>query len=186
MEIALKLAEKSKFHDSDDYVVPTIPERNGANVTRIIRDGIKTAYDDGYKYIAKSFKRIKKSSVAIALPFSRQIFPAQKQLVKLGLNVDRAKGASLGRMQNGIVVTTYHQLKGLEFDYVVLMGMDDHNMPGRYIDRVPEEDIEEEEKVLCRLVYMAMTRAKKSLTVVGGKPFCRFFDEVPDILFEDK
>ena len=84
-----------------------------------------------------------------------------------------------------LVVTNYHQLKGLEFDHVVLFGLDDKTFPDRYLDKVLADDIKEEEQTLRKLLYVAMTRAKQTLTIVGGEPFCRFFSDITDDLFED-
>lgn len=186
MEVANKMMEESMVHLEEDYVSPLLPVRNGPTIVKIVRGTTKSAYDDGYKYVASHFKRIRKASVAVALPFQRQLYPAQKQLKSLGLNVDKAKGAALGKFTSGIVVTNYHQLKGLEFDHVVIFGLDDNTFPGRYLDRVFNEDLQDEEQVLRKLLYVVMTRAKQSLTLVGGTPFCRFIRGINESFFENK
>jgi superfamily I DNA/RNA helicase len=101
------------------------------------------------------------------------------------LKVKKAKGGALGGISSGIVVTNYHQLKGLEFDHVVIFGLDDKTFPDRYLDKVLADDIKEEENTLRKLLYVAMTRAKESLTIVGGEPFCRFFDDISEDYFID-
>ncbi|MGV7224801.1 MAG: UvrD-helicase domain-containing protein [Nitrospinales bacterium] len=186
MEVASKVMEESMVHLEDDYVSPIMPIRNGPKIVKIVRATTKTAYNDGYRYVAAKFKRIRKATVAIALPFQRQLYPAQKQLNELGLKVEKAKGAALGKFSSGVVVTNYHQLKGLEFDHVVIFGLDDQTFPGRYLDRVFSEDLSEEERVLRKLLYVVMTRAKQSLTLVGGQSFCRFFNKTEDQYFELK
>lgn len=101
------------------------------------------------------------------------------------MNAQRAKGGALGNISSGIVVTNYHQLKGLEFDHVVLFGLDDKTFPGRYLEKILADDIKDEENVLRKLMYVAMTRAKETLTIVGGESFCRFFDGITDEYFID-
>jgi DNA helicase-2/ATP-dependent DNA helicase PcrA len=60
----------------------------------------------------------------------------------------------------GVTLITLHSTKGLEFDYVFLTGMEDGICPhSRSINE--EKGIEEER----RLVYVGMTRARKSLTL---------------------
>lgn len=185
MEVALQIAQNPDITSSDDYVAPTLPSKNGVKVRRITRPTVRAAYDDGYQYIVDNFKRLRVKSVAIALPLSRQTYGAQKQLTELGVNPIVAKGAKLGQLSSGITVTTYHQLKGLEFDHVVLMGLDDQNFPGRFLEKVANQDLPDEELGLKRLLYVAMTRAKESLTIIGGGTFCRFLKDIPDNLFED-
>jgi DNA helicase-2/ATP-dependent DNA helicase PcrA len=58
-----------------------------------------------------------------------------------------------------------HGTKGLEFDHVAVIGMDDGTFPSRRsIEESPDplRALEEER----RLAYVAWTRAKKSLTLV--------------------
>ncbi len=60
----------------------------------------------------------------------------------------------------GVTLITLHSTKGLEFDHVFLTGMEDGICPhSRAINE--EKGIEEER----RLVYVGMTRARKSLTL---------------------
>ena len=178
MEVASRILEGCQLQSDVEFVNPVMPKKNGPLISRLIRRGVKEAYDDGYKYVFKKFKRIRTATVAVALPFSRQLYPAYNQLTSLGLKAQKAKGDALGRISSGVVVTNYHQLKGLEFDHVVLFGLDDKTFPGRYLEKTLADDILEEEKVLRKLLYVAMTRAKETLTIVGGTPFCRFFNEI--------
>jgi DNA helicase-2/ATP-dependent DNA helicase PcrA len=62
--------------------------------------------------------------------------------------------------KNGVTLITLHSTKGLEFDHVFLTGLEEGICPhNRAINE--EKGIEEER----RLVYVGMTRARKSLTL---------------------
>lgn len=62
----------------------------------------------------------------------------------------------------GATLITLHSTKGLEFDHVFLTGLEDGICPhSRSIKEAEEKGIEEER----RLIYVGMTRAKKSLTL---------------------
>lgn len=67
---------------------------------------------------------------------------------------------------NNDVVTlmTIHSAKGLEFDYVFLIGLEEGLFP--HVNSIDSPDELEEERRLC---YVAVTRAKKSLTLVNAK-----------------
>lgn len=184
MDVAEYLLLDNDVTKSDDFTPPVRPQKNGSKVKRLIDSSPKIAYERGYDWVAAEFKRMRTTSVVVALPFSRQLYPAQKALEKRGVSVKAAKGASLGNFNGGVVVTTYHQLKGLEFDHVVIMGLHDAQYPGRLLERIPEEDRDDEVQLLRRLLYVAMTRAKSSVAVIGSVPFCRFFSGVPDEHFE--
>ena len=82
---------------------------------------------------------------------------------------------------------TFHNTKGLEFDRVIITGLEDGLFP-HYRDNVFEEDLELEEE--RRLFYVAMTRAKEQLFmttcqmrrvfgVVQNRKASRFLSEIP-------
>jgi superfamily I DNA/RNA helicase len=100
-------------------------------------------------------------------------------LKKRRLSYQLAKGRDISPGPGQILVTTFHQLKGLEFDHVVLTGMEDNTLPAWYLNLETSETPEEKMNFLRRLVYVAMTRARKSCVLAGATPFSRFFDEVP-------
>ena len=185
MDVAEYLLKGNDVTESEDYTVPVRPTKNGNKVNRLVASSPKQAYDLGYDWIADNFKRLKTTTVAVVLPFTRQLYPAQKSLEKRGLTVKAAKGSSLGNFPGGVVVTTFHQLKGLEFDHVVIMGLHDAQYPARILENIEEEDRNDEIQLMRRVMYVAMTRAKQSVTLIGSNPFCRFFNTVPQEMFED-
>jgi len=62
---------------------------------------------------------------------------------------------------NGVVIATVHGAKGLEFDTVFVVGCEEKIFP---ISRDDSEDLEEER----RLMYVAITRAKKDLFLTSS------------------
>lgn len=184
MDVAECLLRGDALTQNEDFVPPVKPEKNGEKVRKLVFENPKQAYEKGYDWVAQQFKRMRTTSVVVALPFSRQLYPAQKSLQERGVKVRSAKGASLGRFEGGVVCTTYHQLKGLEFDHVVIMGLHDAQYPARLLESLPEDEQPEAMQLASRVLYMAMTRAKQSVTLVGSEPFCRFFNDIPESLFE--
>lgn len=67
----------------------------------------------------------------------------------------------------GIRLSTMHRAKGLEFDCVVLIGMDESNMPNRKAVESAENRMEEKDLILQErlLLYVAVTRAKKEIAI---------------------
>ncbi|HUV06612.1 MAG TPA: UvrD-helicase domain-containing protein [Spirochaetia bacterium] len=95
--------------------------------------------------------------------------------------------------QDGRVnLITFHNTKGLEFDRVIITGLEDGLFP-HYRNNRLEEDLELEEE--RRLFYVALTRARKSLYltscrmrrvfgVVQTRSPSRFLAEIPSALVE--
>ena len=77
----------------------------------------------------------------------------------------RERRAHLRRDDADLILATAHGTKGLEFDHVACIGLDDGVFPSRRT----LEDAEDRTRALeeeRRLAYVAWTRAKKSLTLV--------------------
>ena len=86
---------------------------------------------------------------------------------------------------NKVKLMTIHAAKGLEFDYVYISGLEENLFPSA-LSMGSRRELEEER----RLFYVAITRAKKQLTIThaqtryrfGSLQFCepsRFIDELP-------
>ena len=74
--------------------------------------------------------------------------------------------------QEGVRVATMHRVKGLEFDHMVLASVNSGLVPlrqrGKAADAAADASMETEER---SLLYVAATRAKKSLTCLSfGRP----------------
>ena len=101
---------------------------------------------------------------------------------------------SLEEEANYVVMMTIHSAKGLEFENVYLVGMDDGIFPG-YMSITADDPRElEEERRLC---YVGITRAKKQLTLTSAEcrmirgetqynSVSRFIKEIPKELFGAK
>ena len=93
---------------------------------------------------------------------------------------------------DAVVMMTIHTAKGLEFPHVFLVGAEDGLFPS--LRSIGESDELEEERRLC---YVAITRAKKSLTVTHARQrmlygrttsnrLSRFIRDIPEALLEPK
>ncbi len=96
---------------------------------------------------------------------------------------------------DSVVLMTIHSAKGLEFNNVVLVGMEEGIFPGNQTIYGGVDEMEEER----RLAYVAITRAKKKLTITNADMRMlygmtsrnlpsRFVKEIPEALcdFEGK
>lgn len=93
-----------------------------------------------------------------------------------------------------VILMTLHSAKGLEFDNVYIVGMEDGLFPGFHsIFDIDEAELQEER----RLFYVGMTRAKKTLKLTSAKQrfvrgetefhkISRFVQEIPKELIKDE
>jgi DNA helicase-2/ATP-dependent DNA helicase PcrA len=99
---------------------------------------------------------------------------------------------ALDKDSDAVVMMTLHTAKGLEFDNVFIVGVEEGVFPG--IRSIGEPEELEEERRLC---YVGLTRAKRKLTLtcarqrmLFGKTTSnlpsRFIDEIPDEYIEKK
>ena len=84
----------------------------------------------------------------------------------------------------GVKLTTFHSAKGLEFDHVVLFGVDEGDAPQpRHGEMTPEER-EDHLRYERRLLYVAMTRARDALYVVHGPSPSPFLAELDPTTYQ--
>jgi DNA helicase-2/ATP-dependent DNA helicase PcrA len=85
--------------------------------------------------------------------------------LRAAVKAARARRNGLRAQDARLVLATIHGTKGLEFDHVAVVGLDDGIFPSRRaLEEAtgPERTLEEER----RLAYVAWTRARRSLTLV--------------------
>jgi DNA helicase-2/ATP-dependent DNA helicase PcrA len=121
------------------------------------------------KYLKNNKER--KENIEELLRFSKEfsdigIFLEQISLVQTSDNTTTSK--------NPVQLTTIHAAKGLEFDIVYVIGVEEKIIPHQ-MSLHTRQQIEEER----RLLYVAITRAKEKLTIsYWGQP-SRFLFEIP-------
>ncbi|MFQ3894670.1 3'-5' exonuclease [Sphingobium sp. R-7] len=108
---------------------------------------------------------LKTDSVAFLKPQAGAWFSTVKgQLDANGIQwVDITREQDWPDGDENVALSTFHSAKGLEFDYVFILGFNDENTP------YPDEQLDDEVFVLRRLLAVAVARARKEV-IVGYKP----------------
>ena len=113
-------------------------------------------------------------------------------LARLSLDTRRDDGEDGDETKDEVSLMTLHGAKGLEFDVVFLLGMEEGLLPhGRTLAEGSSDDICEER----RLAYVGITRARKVLTLSGARvrlkygkierrKVSRFVYEIPEELLD--
>ena len=144
---------------------------------------------DYYKAEDKEERTYKVDNL-IELSNAASEFPAGSEGITQFLeNVELDTGATQTDENARVTLITMHNTKGLEFDRVIITGLEDELFPGRGAE--DEEEIEEER----RIFYVSITRARDQLYMTscrqrmiwGKSQFCspsRFLDEIPHQLLD--
>lgn len=116
--------------------------------------------------------RNEKPNDSICLAYRRQdanVSLIKETLVNRGFDIVESKSSSYEN-QHSIIISSLHSLKGLEFDHVILIEM---NEDAFFKFSRTNESLER------RLMYVAMTRAKESLTLFTSDDMpVRFIAEI--------
>ncbi|WP_035432012.1 UvrD-helicase domain-containing protein [Bacillus sp. UNC322MFChir4.1] len=160
IQLAASLQQHDKVIYDEEYVIPTLPEREGP-ISYLMKCKTVEAQD---KEIIKSVKKIleKNSNCTIGILYregaSRNSAKnrIQRALNEVGLLSEdiRANG---NPHTPGIKLCTFHSAKGLEFDFVFIIDLIE---PTRIPDENQEENYWEIER---RLLYVSITRARVHL-----------------------
>jgi len=138
---------------------------------------------DQTDFIINKIFQLKKTflldEICILCPMNQMLFHLEESALKnnLPIHIIDNKGLETNSSKKGkVTMCTIHKSKGLEWDVVFIIGMNDELFPA-------EKDADKIEEAR-RLFYVATTRAKKYLfytfTPVGGsRKVTRFIGEIP-------
>ena len=132
-------------------------------------DGLQRVYKD-IKDATKRRENVDEFINAIAQFEAKQPEPPTLQdfLEKFALLEESDRTADESDNGNGVILSTIHASKGLEFPLVFLVAMERKIFPN---ERAMEEDSLDEE---LRLFYVALTRAKRHLVLTHAKERFRY------------
>ena len=86
------------------------------------------------------------------------------------------KGAQKQGRSDGVDLCTFHSLKGLEYRVIILMGVNERNIPSKATEGYPfsgMDKVAQKEYLSSKrsLMYVAITRARQLVYMVGfGEP----------------
>lgn len=114
--------------------------------------------------------------ICVAAPSMGMMKDLQSRLHTDGIAYRVLKGTTKQGVANGISLCTFHSLKGLEFKVVILMGVNERNLPSKATDNYPFNGMDalgQKEFLLAKraLLYVSITRARQLVFMVGfGEP----------------
>ena len=156
-----------EFSDRLD-ALRAIADQNPHSTLEIV-DGIRSAF-----LPVESPELDREGQALQTRPFDLVLRLAREQntLVDLIDTIDELRALGSDDLSDAVTICTVHRAKGLEFDHVFLIGVQDDIFPNLKVTA----DLDEE----TRLFYVAITRAKRHLTLSNhqgahGEPGCGLF-----------
>lgn len=120
--------------------------------------------------------QINANDICIAAPSMGLMKELQSYLHTNGIAYKVLKGTSKQGASDGISLCTLHSLKGLEFKVVVLIGINERNIPSKATEGYPftgMDALDKKEFLSSKrsLLYVAITRARQLVYMIGyGEP----------------
>ena len=180
-EVSHERVEKAFGKRVGKILIPKLkgfnPPASGGNTVEILGFFLKES--DYFEYLKINFPNFveREENVKALLEFALSFPNPTEFLEKISLlqatdPID--KKPRIKKDERGVVLSTIHLAKGLEFDKVFIIGCNEGLLPHQFsYDKA--ENLEEER----RLMYVAMTRAKKELNLSFYNYGSRFLYEIP-------
>jgi len=161
--------------------IPTLPHKERMTATHVGGDKPEVRYfyrsSDEQLYIHQKILEIREKypndTIAILSKFNSVLYSFEETFVREGLPVSLLHGENNTIHEHDIALCTLHAAKGLEWDHVFLVRLNDESFP----QKKDEENILQER----RLFYVGVTRARKTLMFSyskGEHSLSRFVREI--------
>lgn len=174
---AVSLLNGIPFDDLDDGVDEQVGYRSLMSGPEPIIQHFDTAKDES-NYIVTSLKELAEPELAKACIVVRRHIDLERYLATLTeadiphYQVDQNSHDS--KAQPGVRIATMHRVKGLEFDFVYIAGVNDGVMPLNILDSDDPTIIREHEHKERSLLYVAITRAKRFCSITSFGKLSQF------------
>jgi superfamily I DNA/RNA helicase len=168
--------------NDDEYVIPTLPQRSGTKPKVIYSN----TYDEEMNKIINLVKNLKandpEATIGIIYVKNERIEELATELDKKGIHSEVVNEVGADIISPGVKLTTYFSSKGLEFDHVIVANLRKKALPKERVN--PNEDSEDILSTERKKFYVAITRAKLTLTISAIKPYSKFIDDLDGTLCE--
>ena len=190
---AAKGMEDFCFIISDLKEAMRFDDEKSENLSDFIKNvAVRSGFADHYKEADRNSDTQKVQNIEELVNHSSEYSYDENGLAAFLENIELDRSGPAGKNteeEGGVTLITMHNTKGLEFDRVIITGMEEGLFPG--FRSMESEDLIEEER---RIFYVSITRARKELYITscrsrriwGKMNFfspSRFLSEIPSELF---
>jgi len=169
------------FTKDEEYLKAKEPEIDG----KLPEVCLCSKKSDEKQIILENIKKLRSSfpddTIGVISRTKAEIERLHETIEAEGIPVFKIKDDESDIFSPGVKLITYHSSKGLEFDHVIVTGLNEGQLPYKKID--PGEDESDFISRERKKFYVAMTRAKKTLFITAVKPYSPFIFDLNTTLY---
>jgi superfamily I DNA/RNA helicase len=181
MAVAMELRKQDRTDDEDASVA--MPDRKGERPTLFTLPDLRDEPQFVADLAVKMWRARPNDTIAI-ISRAYRLRRFARALDVLGCHYQNLDGRSDGIGDPGIKLVSFHSAKGLEFDHVIVTGLTEKVLPAKRADSLEGEDLRDFLAGERRLLYVALTRARLTATMVAANPASPFLHEIPQNLYD--
>ncbi|MBN3525170.1 UvrD-helicase domain-containing protein [Paenibacillus apiarius] len=181
----IQLARSLQSHDKqlladEDFLPSQDPEGSGPKPELIISDNLENEKN----FVLRKVRQLKdlypNDTIAIIAYSQDRLNEYENFLSQNKIGSIHIKSEEANFLVPGVKLVTFHSSKGLEFEHVIVTGLQDGKIPFGIMD--PGDDPEAFKATERKKLYVAMTRARLTLTLLAVAPISPFVNELnPDL-----
>lgn len=183
----IQLARSLQKHDKllindDEYLPAEDPESEGPKPELIISQNNKDEIQSVIRKVRQLKGAFPSDIIAIIAYSQKRLEEYEEELKKYNIVPIYIKSEEANFLDPGVKLVPYQSSKGLEFDHVIVTGLKEGILP--YERMEPGDDPDAYEATERRKLYVAMTRAKLTLTLSAVRPISPFVRELDSLLYQ--
>ncbi|QKL23679.1 3'-5' exonuclease [Bacillus altitudinis] len=183
IELANDFQEKDELYVKDhDYHKANVPEIEGLKPELHFCQDSQAEEEMIMNHISKIRSSYPEDTIGIIATSHDRLDKIAENLEKKGIPIYKMKDDEADIVSPGVKLMTYQSSKGLEFDHVIVSDLTKGKLPykSHNIGDDEEEFLSRERKKL----YVAMTRAKKTLTLIAVEEYSPFIKDLNSRLYK--
>ncbi|QUH28063.1 UvrD-helicase domain-containing protein [Vallitalea guaymasensis] len=160
-----------------NYVKPSVIDRHGKYpLYRHFSSEVKELDYISNEINNKLYKKFNLKDVAIIARKKAQLYNAKNFLISRGIDAEIIDKKNPNFDNDSVKLITMHSIKGLEFNVVIIIGLNKDNIPIKVQGELQNnKDVESVER---KLLYVGMTRAKEVLYLTSSYLPSKFIAEI--------
>ncbi|MGZ4135025.1 MAG: 3'-5' exonuclease, partial [Tumebacillaceae bacterium] len=182
IQLARSLQEYDELLKTDDEYLPSVdPETEGPIPELYVSASLKTEIETVMEKVKTLYATFPEHTIGIIANTNNRLEEYAAALDEIGIPWIMAKEDEADILSPGVKLVSFYSSKGLEFDHVIVSGLKEGILPRSQME--PGDDEEQFLATERRKLYVAMTRAKNTLTLSAVEPVSNFIEQLDPNLY---